>query len=425
MLQEYQQSAQSPLKAGAASSVPDGRFCSGSSPLRRARKVWIRSGLLAVLTCGCLAGWGYYLQKSETIESLDWRCRELNSQRQWDQLKRVAERLSLKQPDKADPWLYRAAAAEGLKDWPNAVKFLDRVPRSDPRAISSLIQKASIEFESLNEPLASVRTCDEVLELDPRVLIAHKQTIFFYAMTLQRAEMVRRIRQAIDVRRDSPESYVYLVSASWLYSGSLYRLNSRWLENDPDNETYQVARALQVYTSQAKADLERAAEFEHIPQPEDLLKKYPQNHELIAYFLNKSITEGELDRVEELLQTLTPEQISRDPRFLRALAWRQDANNELLQAEQSLRQAHALDPYWWQIHFQLHDILRRRGQADESARFFEIYRKAKDLSTEIMTLNQSIENLDHTRFCQSLIGLAELVGDTQVVSLLRERVSPS
>ena len=66
------------------------------------------------------------------------------------------------------------------------------------------------------------------------------------------------VRRAIRLRRESPESYVFLVSASWLYPGSMYRTNTRWLESDPKSETFQVAQAMQVYTSQAKSDPERA-----------------------------------------------------------------------------------------------------------------------------------------------------------------------
>jgi len=349
-------------------------------------------------------------------------CRQLSAQRAWNELASVSTQWACVEPQKADPWLYRAEAAEGLKDWGNFVQALDRVPRSDPRAPESLIHKAAAEFEFLNRPRVGVQTCDEVLRIEPRLLIAHKQAIFFCAMTLQRAEMVRRIRRAIQVRRESPESYVYLAGASWLYSGSLYRHNTQWLTSDPDNEMYQVARALQVYTSGAKSDLERAAEFEHIPPAEQLLQQYPQNLELVAYFLNRSITEGDLDRVRELLSAVPEHLADDDSRFWRARAWCDDAIGESASAEQSLRRAFALDPYWWQLHFQLHDLLRRRGQLEESAKFFKIYQISKALSIVIKT-HQSVESIDEQGFCRSLLELAELIEDDEVASALRERLS--
>ena len=378
-------------------------------------------GLLATLTIS-LSGWALLSWRQESVEQLHSQCRRLSAQQEWTALGRVAAQWSAREPQKADPWLYLAAADEGLKDWPKVIQHLEHVPRSDKRAVAALVRKSSIEFETLDRPWDGVHTCDEVLRLDPRVLIAHKQSIFFFAMTLQRAEMVRRIRKAISIRRESPESYVYLVSASWLYNGSLYRHNTRWLKSGPESELFQVAQALQVYTSQAKTDPEHAAEFEHIPPAEELLKKYPHNLELVAYFLNRTITEGDLDRVRELLQAVPVEIAEKDCRFWRAKAWCDDAEGHPELAESSLRKAYSLDPYWWQVHFQLYDLLRRQGRTEESAKFFAIYTKSKALSTEIMTLNRSVESLDSTKFCRSMLELAELVGDDAVATVLRERV---
>ncbi len=380
--------------------------------------------VFGVTACAVLAGWMWHSSRRDAIAALSRQCKKLSVQERWADLATASAEWSRLEPGLADPWLFRAEAAKELKDWNTVVASLDRVPRTDSRCPNALVQKAAAEFEFLNRPLDGVKTCDELLAIEPRVLIAHKQTVFFHAMTLQRAEMVRRIRQAIRVRRESPESYVYLVSASWLYGGSVYRHNTRWLEGDPDNETYQVARALQVYGTQAKTDPEHAAEFEHIPPAEELLKKYPHNLEVVAYFLNRSITDGELERVQELLQLIPKDQAEGDARFWRARAWCEDTAGNVEQAEASLRRAFQLDPYWWQIHFQLHDLMRRRGKLEESAKFLEIYKASKDLSTTIMSLNQSIDALDEQKFCHSLLELSKLVGDDEVSQVLSERLSP-
>lgn len=380
--------------------------------------------LLIVLIVTVIAGsWQFRRWRDQSITALDHRCHDLKAKQNWTELGRAAEQWSSLEPDRADPWLFRAEAAEAVKDWPHLVQYLDRIPRTDRRAVPALIRKAVTEFQDLNRPWDGVKTCDEVLELDPRVLIAHKQTIFFFAMTLQRAEMVRRIRRAIRVRRECPENYVYLVGASWMYSASLFRLNTRWLEADPESEIFHVAQAMEVYTSNAKSDPEHAFEFEHIPEAEELLKKYPQNQELVAYFLWRNITDGELEKVEELIRAVPKEVADADARFWRARAWCQDTRGESELAEQSLRKAFSIDPYWWQIHFQLHDLLRRLGRVDESARFFEIYKLSKELSIWIMTLNKTAQELDDQKFCRSLLQLAELVEDNEVIDVLRERVS--
>ena len=385
---------------------------------------WRRFWPLWLCLLLCMAAGGLYVGRSQTesILAFQQRCNELSAEGKWEELAPLAKRWSEIEPQAADPWLFRANAAEGIKDWEAVAANLDRVPRTDPRAAAALVRKAIAEFEPLNRPWQGMQTCDEILELEPRVLIAHKQTIFFCAMTLQRAEMVRRIRRAISVRRESPESYIYLVGASWLYSGALYRHNTHWLKGDPDSELFQVAQAMQVYTSQAKSDLERSAEFEHIPTPEQMLERYPHNLELIAFLLSRTITAGDLEQVQSLLQRIPTEVADKDARFWRARAWCQDAAGELEQSEQSLRKSYALDRYWWQVHFQLHDLLRRLGRREESDQFLKIYQLSKELSTTIMTLNRTEDGFNDPGFSQSLLKLAEMIGDQDVSAALRERV---
>ncbi len=386
--------------------------------LRRRWMAWL--ALIGCVSVGC--GLIYRWHRT-SVATLSRECRVLSAHGKWPELAIVSAQWARAEPQKAEPWLFRAQAAEGLDDWEDVVQFLDRVPRADIRAVAALVGKAVAEFEHLNRPWDGAKTCDEALRIDPRVLTAHKQTIFFYSMTLQRAEMVRRIRRAIQVRRESPESYVDLVAASWLYSGSVYRHNTKWLESDPENETFQVARALQVYVSEAKLDLGRAAEFEHIPTDEQLLQQYPQNLELVAYFLNRCISEGDLERVRELLNAVPSPLADLDARFWRARAWCDDADGDLTSAEKSLRRAFELDPYWWQVHFQLHDLLRRLGRPEESARFFEMYRISKALRAEITTLTHSVESLNDQKFLRSMLDLAQLVEDDDVASALRDRLS--
>lgn len=379
--------------------------------------------MLALGVCLSLGYGGHRHWRRAKIRALHQQCAKLSAENDWNALASISAEWAALEPERADPWIYRAEVAEAFNEWAEMVEYLDRVPRSDTRAITALVRKGVTEFEKLNRPWDSMQTCDEVLGLDERVLIAHKQTIFFYAMTLQRTEMVRRIRRAIQVRRESPETYVFLVGGSWLYSGSLYRHNSHWLEGDPDNETFLVARAVQIYLSEVKTDLEQAAQFEHIPPDEELLQKYPHNQELVAYFLNRCITEGDVERVRGLLEAVPPHLAEQDPRFWRARAWCEDVSGELEAAEKSLRRAFALDPYWWQLHFQLHDLLRRTGRQEDAARFFEMYRISKALTNEIKTLAQSLETLDDIKFCSSLLELAELVGDEEIAVALRDRLA--
>src|SRR5690348_9400892 len=313
---------------------PDAKPLRPQASGRSAARKWLWASL-ALVVCLSVGYGGHRHWRRAQVRALHQQCAKLGAANDWNALASVAAEWAALEPQRADPWIYRAQAAEELKDWAEMVAYLDRVPRSDSRAIGALVRKAITEFEKLNRPWDGIKTCDAVLALDERVLIAHKQSIFFCAMTLQRAELVRRVRRAIQLRRESPESYVYLVGASWLYMGSVYRHNSHWLGADPENETFQVARALQVYVGEVKSDLEQAAQFEHIPPDEELLRKYPHNQELVAYFLNRCISEGDVERVRGLLEAVPAQLAEQDPRFWRARAWCEDAGGDLEAAEKS------------------------------------------------------------------------------------------
>ena len=395
-------------------------------PLKRGTGGFWRRWFIALMIIVVAVPIGYitrdYLHK-RTILAYEEQCHELKRKQDWAELAKISEAWSKLEPLVASPWLYRAEAAEGVSDWAALVQYLDRVPRDDYRAVPSLLSKAIVEFEKLNRPWDGARTCDEILELNPQVLVAHKQTVFFYMMTLQRKEALRRVRRAIRLRRESPETYIFLVSANWLNPAALYRNNTIWLESDPNSEIFEVARAMPIYTTSAKDDPKQAAVVEHIPTVEKLLEKYPHNPELLSFLISLAITNGDLERVQELLSAFPEELADTDARYWRARAWCEDALGQFDLAEKSLRRGFALDPYWWVIHFQLHDLLRRLGRLDESAYFFKVYQLAKDLSIEITSLNNSPENLDEKKFCRQLLVLAELIEDHDVIATLKHRVA--
>lgn len=359
----------------------------------------------------------------QTLIKLDHDAYELKRQKNWPELAKVAERWTTLQPKSADAWFYRAEAAEALEDWESLVVFLDKIPRDDSRAVGALLSKAITEFEKLNRPFDGAKTCDEVLAINPLVMVAHKQTVFFYMMSLQRKEAIWRIRRAIRLRRESPETYVFLVSAHWLNPAALYQNNTIWLESNPNSEIFEVARAMPIYTTAAKDDPKQATVVEHIPPAEKLLEKYPHNPELLSFFINQTITNGDLERVQELVAAFSPEVAETDPRYWRAKAWCEEIQGDLEEAEKSLRRGFELDRYWWVIHFQLHDLLRRQGRLEEAAYFFNAYKISKELSIEITSLNKSPESLDELKFCRELLVLAELIEDDDVVQTLKERVT--
>lgn len=391
--------------------------------VRARRRVFLL--IIAGLAVTTVGGWWLNQRGQATTAELAVRCKQLSENKQWDELERLASEWSTREPKRFEPWLYRAEVAEARREFDAMVKLMEQAPDDDPRTATFLTQKASTEFEVLNRPWDGLRTCDRILRLDPRVLYAHKQPIFFCAMTLQRGEMIRRIRAAIRARRESPESYIFLAGASWFYGASLYRLNERWLQNDPDNETFTVAQVMQICMSEAKTNLEIADKYKHIPFPEELLPRFPHNLELLAYLIDQAVVGGDLERVQELLAAVRKEEGDRDARIWRARSWLADGAGDLEAAEYAARKAFEFDPYWMQIPFMLHDVLRRRGQPAEAERFHKVYEATRELGYIIrqITDNQPASKcFDDKTFQYYFLTAAEAIDDAEVVAAFRERL---
>jgi tetratricopeptide (TPR) repeat protein len=346
-------------------------------------------------------------------------CRRLREKKNWKELARVAERWSRASPHQADPWLFRAEAAHQLNDLSAEVGYLSRMPDGDRRAAATLLGKGRLEEETLNRPWDALRTCDRVLTIDPHSLGAHQYPIYFCAMTLQRRELLRRLRAAIKLRVESPDFYMFLAGASWLIPNGVYQTNSRWLRDDPGNEILQVAQAMHVYRLEVKNRPELAPEFAHIPEPEDLLKRYPDNLELLDYFLDTKINDGDLEGIDEILAVVPEDAAENDPRFLRSRAWILTARGKIDEAEQLLWKGFAIDPYWQSIHYDLSQILRRRGKIQDLQRFLTIHSASRALSMNII----EAQNPNDPKFLQKMLELAKLVDDHDVVTSLQARLS--
>ncbi len=345
-------------------------------------------------------------------------CRRLRDSKQWQQLADVAQRWSEWDPLQASAWLYRAEASEHDRDAVKTAEYLSHVPETDPRAVVALGALVSLQFEVLNQPLQGVLNCQRILRIDPRVTSAHRQLIFFLLSTLQRPEMIRRIREAIELRRESPESYVFLAGADWIYPSNLYSLNTHWLESEPDSELFQVGRAMQVYNSNAKSHPERSKDFEQIPTADQLLLSFPHNLEILAYHLENQMANGQADAVQSLVDA-APEGMTEDARFWIAKAWLQDQRGETQQAETSLKRALAIDPYWWKVHFQLLDLYRRQDKAEDAAKFHAIYQNSKKLAKLIADLQDG--TAAGPEFYKLLLSVADSLKDTTVSNALRHR----
>ena len=376
-----------------------------------------------------VALWGFFQWRESARQQLVQQCQRLQGEKNWDELRKSADQLARIEPASAEPWIYKAAACEETRDLEAMIASIDRIAESHPRFAELQVHKLQAEFRELNRPWDGLKTCDRVLDVNPLVMPAHEESINFCLLTLQRAEMVRRIRRAINCRRERPEDYVFLATTSWFYHAAVYAANSTWLKSNP-SEVFEVAQAIPVYLSHGKTG-ENAAQFVDIAPVEQLINRYPENLELLNYLIQKYIDYGNMKAVEILLDRVPKTKDAEgDARLWRARAICQDAKGDLSAAAESLQKAFQCDPYWWTVHHELHQIYHRLGKQTLADRFHAIYEAGRVEAETISMINYhlSLENknkeftLANKKLLRPILKVATMVEDWTVVEAIRNRI---
>lgn len=392
--------------------------------VRRAAALVI--GAVAVLVLTALAWAGWRVLAVSSAQRYELECATARTAQDWTRLERSALAWAERQPELARPLLYAAEAAEQQHALARAAEHLARVPDSDPQTPRALLELADLQFGTLNKPFAGEQTCQRVLRLDPAVGEAHRRLVFFYGMTLQRQQMVRQAREAIERKCDIPDTYVHILGADWITFSNAYELNGRWLQGDPDNELLLVARAIHYVGSQAldeggeeedAAGAKKAAA--HHQMLSDLLVRFPHNAELLSYFLKKSRLSGNIERVTELLGQAPPE-AREDNRFWRYKGWLHAARHEYELAEAAYRRALQLNPYDWHAQHELADLMRRLKRQDEVETLQALALEGKNLRKVILEL-PNVKDVP-VPVLRRIAAYAEACGDNAVAGSLSWRI---
>ncbi|TXT17094.1 MAG: Uncharacterized protein FD138_4630, partial [Planctomycetota bacterium] len=175
-----------------------------------------------------------------------------------------------------------------------------------------MIQVSDMSFEHLNDPLKGVDACDRILKADPGAAGAQRQLIWFYAMTLQRAKLLKQIESAVKSQKEPRESYGYFFLADSFRTKFAVQLNQRWHESAPDEEVFQVARVLHLPNADADSpdsatttvegdDARPAADRSRQELLEELLSRFPHNIELLAHLALDRLNSGDAAGAAALL----------------------------------------------------------------------------------------------------------------------------
>lgn len=351
------------------------------------------------------------------LRKLAWDASEARNAGDWAKLEAVAVHWGGADKRSAMPWALAAEAAEKRGASDRAAAHLEKMPPDDARTPPVLMELATLYFGPLNRPLEGVAAYNKALEIDPAFAEAHRRLVFYYGITVQRGKMVEQAREALRLGCESPETYVYLIGADWLVFSNAYEFNQKWLQSGADNETFEVAQTIHWSGATGYDDFGRAAE--HEKRLADCFAKYPNNPELIAYFLSQKAARGDREGVAELLAKV-PAEAGNDNRFWHFKGWLDAANGDWASAETALQEALKRNPYAWQTHLELAGAYRQQQRFDEVERLVALSMKGKELRKTILQL-PDVQSVS-PKLLKEMQLYAQECGDDEVAQRLAKRM---
>ncbi|MFM8893758.1 MAG: tetratricopeptide repeat protein [Planctomycetia bacterium] len=422
-----------------SASAPD-----GAAPRRAAGRLpaWTALACGVGLIVAVLAGLGWRSWREGRDRDFLAACQAASARRDWPRLGRLAAEWAADSPGSAAAWLSLAEAAVELGRPAEAAAFLDRIPDRDPRAVPALLARVDLLFLDVGRPLEAVATCDRILKIDPSRFEPHQKLAFFHAVTLQRSRLAEEARRTLAARCDTPETYVYLVGSQWLTLSNTQSMNEGWLRHDPDNELFLVAAACGVPDivpdivqdpvqdpvaddgppAADGADRDPAsveAEAGRMGRLSRLLERFPSNPELLAVFIQRAITKGDVDEVVRLLAR-APAAAATDCRFWRFKGWVHAIRGELAESEVALSKALEIDPFDQASQHDRAAVVRKAGRPEAAARWAELADIGRGLRREILQ-QPDIRSISPA-LLERVADYAEKCGHKEIADRLRETI---
>ena len=337
----------------------------------RLRDAFKRCALAAVAVGGLYGAVMVFRWWSE--RDLAERCRAATASGRWAELAETAARWHRLNPQSVEPILYLADAAERRDAPSSAVEYLGQVPLDDPRAAAASERRMKLLFEPLNKPRAAARECERLLEIDPANTLARQRLVFFLAMTFQRVELIRRIRDGIAHGSFDQQDCVYLFFASELRFSNGPQVCGLWSRSEPDAELFVVARALHFSVGlEGGIPSDRPEVVERLRAEirrrdatlAQLLERFPHNMEVLAHHLQQAAVTGDVERMSALLSQ-APESAELDFRFWRFKGWLHSLQDELEAADRAFDAALTRHPIDWTTRHQQASVWRRLARAGQ------------------------------------------------------------
>jgi tetratricopeptide (TPR) repeat protein len=402
---------------------PEDMFPERAAPrIPGGRRVLVVVGLIILVAVAA------FVVQRIVSRSLAASCAEARRAGDWGRLEHLAQRWRWWERGAALPLLYLAEAAHEAGRDDQASDFLGQLPDRDPRTPAALVERSTLLFGPLNRPLEGAETLERALALDPKLVMARQRLIYFYAFTLQRKKMVDHCHEAMHYDSDLPETYVYLVGQDWLSFANAYDENTKWLRSSPDEELFLVARAIYRISSQGldvtedprvTGPRDETGNLRHEKLLATYRERFPQNLEVLAYLLERSRANGDMDAMAKLL-TEAPAAAADDNRFWKYKGWLHATLGELAEAKECYEKALSLNCFDHVSRHQLAGVARRFQRMDDVQVLEETSRLGWALRREVLQL-QSVDKVSPATL-QRIAEYAKRCGDYSVAGKLLLRL---
>jgi tetratricopeptide (TPR) repeat protein len=342
------------------------------------RRLWFVAGLFV---CGLAAAAGYYffsILPRQQIAGIASECVVAADRQDWRQLERLGN--SWRQLDPKDPraafWLGESLQCQ--KKYDAAMNVLEQIPLDAPRGVDAAIRRMNILLHVKSRPSPALALAAELLQIDPAMADPIRTRVYFFAMTLQRAELLQEIRAAIQYQADLPEHYVYLMTLEDLSFRDGVEILQNWTNHDVEAaDTYADALLVhQTLRAREKAILETSAETKADLQTlrdeiSARLRSGNRSLQLLELALRLALESSEFPVAAELLQTI-PDAATDDPLIWVHRGKYSLETSDFEDAEVALRQAIALHPLSWQARGLLATVERHRTNPISAAKLQEM-----------------------------------------------------
>lgn len=319
------------------------------------------------------------------------RCNRAVTAEDWEGLEAVSREWIQDAPRSGVAWFWLGKSQHARQQYAEAFESFAHVPLRGPRGIEAANLRLEIQFHVLHQPLEALQIADEILQLEPANFDARRNRVYFYAMTMQRPEMLAEIRQLIKVGGDLPEHYLYLLNLDdlWFVDGA--EIVQRWRDQAPNSRLLKVSHLIQkakrargrtldaTGPEAAQAYSEVLAELDQL---DDESRKIASH---LEFRMLKASDEGDVEGMGRWLSQVT-DSMATDPVFWYYRGWYESKLARTDEAEKSYGEALRLHPLSCTARHGLSQMLRQKGDASQAGQVAALAAEGTSIVLEVRRL---------------------------------------